>query len=190
MELLAMELLQATVLFDPLLQVGLVLGRDILDLFVEPFNLQLAHHVLLSDLFKGSWARLFSFFSHAILHDIDCANVLLWMAHSFQGGAKELNRALTKVADLALEGFVLKWTHIFHTAWRDKRLVSVRLEQIHRHLGLLTLLEVAENQVNPLGQGHTYRVRFECHTHFQDEVGGAGGPVRQGNVRDRVAHMI
>ena len=54
MELLAMELLQAAVLFDPLLQVGLVLGRDILDLFVEPFNLKLAHHVLLSELFKGS----------------------------------------------------------------------------------------------------------------------------------------
>ena len=185
-----MELLQAAVLFNSLLQVGLVLGRDVLDLFVEPFNLELAHHVLLSELFKGSWARLFSFLSHAILHDIDCAHVLLWVAHSFQGRAKELDGALPEVADLALEGFVLERTHIFHAAWRDKSLVGVRLEQIHRHLSLLTLLEVAEDQVDPLGQGHTYRVRFECHTHLQDKVCGVGGPVGQGNVRNRVAHMI
>ena len=112
------------------------------------------------------------------------------MAHSFQGRAKELNGALTKVTDLALEGFVLKWTHIFDAAWRDKSLVSIRLEQVHRHLGLLTLLEVAENQVNPLRQRHTYRVRLEGHAHFQDKVGGTGGPVRQGNVGNWVAHMI
>ena len=54
MELLAMELLQAAVLFDSFLQISLVLGRDVLNLLVEPFNLELAHHVLLSELFKGS----------------------------------------------------------------------------------------------------------------------------------------
>ena len=67
------------------------------------------------------------------------------MAHSFQGRAEELNRTLTKVADLALEGFVFERTHIFHAALWDKRFIGVRLEQVHRHLGLLTLLEVTEN---------------------------------------------
>lgn len=38
-QLFAMELLKTAILFNSLLQVSLVLCRDVLDLFVEPFDL-------------------------------------------------------------------------------------------------------------------------------------------------------
>ena len=107
-ELLPMKGLKATVLFDPLLQVSLVLGRDVLDLLVEPLNLQLAHNVLLPELLKGrATARLLLLLvTHAASrsgHDVDCSNVLLRVAEALRVRAEYLNRALSEVADLALQ---------------------------------------------------------------------------------------
>ena len=42
-QLFAMELLKTAILFDSLLQVSLVLSRDVLDLFVEPFDLNVGN---------------------------------------------------------------------------------------------------------------------------------------------------
>ena len=52
-QLFAMELLQASVLFDSLLEIGLILRRDLLYLLVEPLYFKLTHHELMSELLKS-----------------------------------------------------------------------------------------------------------------------------------------
>lgn len=81
MQLLAMELLQTTILFNPLLKIGLVLRRNILNLFVQPFDFDLAHHILLLELFETR----FGYFIVALTWHLglNCANLFLGVAKAF-----------------------------------------------------------------------------------------------------------
>ena len=52
-QLLTMKLLQTSVLFDSLLEIGLILRRDLLYLLVKPLYFKLTHHELMSELLKS-----------------------------------------------------------------------------------------------------------------------------------------
>ena len=79
--------------------------------------------------------------------------MLLRVAEALRVRAEYLNRALSEVTDLTLQRVQLQWTQVLDII-RHERLVGIGLEQILRHLGFLTLLEAAEDHIDPLWQGH------------------------------------
>lgn len=113
----------------------------------------------------------------------------LGVAKALRARAEKLDWALAKVLELAVQSFDLKSAQVFNVL-RQEALVSVCLEQVGRHLGFLALLQVAEDQINPLGQSHTDRVGLKGHAHLEDEVLGTVGPVRQDHVPNWLPHVV
>ena len=68
--------------------------------------------------------------------------------------SKQLNRALSKEANLAVDALDLERAQVLNVG-RHVALVGVRLEQVLGHLCLLALLQVAEDEVDPPWQTHS-----------------------------------
>ena len=69
---------------------------------------------------------------------------------------EELDWALPKVSNLAAGSLSFQWTYLVFIG--QVLLVGVRLKQILRPLCFLSRLQMAEDQINPLGQDDCYSV--------------------------------
>ena len=95
----------------------------------------------------------------------------MWVPQPLWRRSKQLNWALTKEANLAMDPFDLKRAQLLNVRWHVA-LVCVRLEQVLGHLCFLALLKMAKDEVDPLWQTHGSRVGLKCHAQLQHEVSG------------------